>query len=141
MHLSPFFQLIVAALITPGMALPTEVKETGQAAISHAPPTPMADSISAKEFDGTMTTVSTSTRCIHVTTTYHEEIWTGNLATFSFQRDPRQNLDTSTDLYHYECGIDILSLPKQSSDKAKDSDDTLGTNSTILSSRQNICHK
>ncbi|KAK1454729.1 hypothetical protein CMEL01_03489 [Colletotrichum melonis] len=65
MHLSPFFQLIVAALITPGMALPTEVKETGQAAINHAPPTAMANSISAKEFDGTMTTVSTSTRCIH----------------------------------------------------------------------------
>ncbi|KAK1702415.1 hypothetical protein BDP67DRAFT_585429 [Colletotrichum lupini] len=118
MHLSPFFQLIVAALITPGMALPTEVKETGQAATSHAPPTAMADSISAKEFDGTMTTVSTSTRCIHA-----------SLRPFC----PALCGITSIagDDVYWEC----------SSDKAKDSDETLGTNSTISSSRQNICHK
>ncbi|KAK1462432.1 hypothetical protein CCUS01_08619 [Colletotrichum cuscutae] len=135
MHLSPFFQLIVAALITPGMALPTEVKETGQAATSHAPPTAMADSISAKEFDGTMTTVSTSTRCIHASL---RPLCPALCGITSIAGD---------DVY-WECvrGCDCRSKKhggyyRQSSDKTKDSDDTLGTNSTISSSRQNICHK
>ncbi|KAK1726466.1 hypothetical protein CaCOL14_012174 [Colletotrichum acutatum] len=65
MHLSAFFQLIAAALITPGMAFPADVKETGQAATSHTLPTAMTDSISAEEFNGAMTTVTTSAMCIH----------------------------------------------------------------------------